>query len=76
MVKGRVGYDLPCAHSFTRNRTRGLNFPPSSFLALKVLNAVPRCSRVSFSRRERIDLHRWMCTISREAAFVAGGLLA
>ena len=42
----------------------------------QVPGVVPRCSRVRFSRRERIDLHRWMGTISREATFFAGGLLA
>ena len=54
----------------------GWIFPPFSFLAWKILNVVPRGSRVSFSQRERIDLHRWMGTISREAAFFADGLLA
>jgi hypothetical protein len=41
-----------------------------SFLAWRVLNIVPRYFRVSFCRRERIDLNRWACTIARDVSFV------
>jgi hypothetical protein len=55
-----------CAHYFTRNRTHGSDFFPFSFLVWEVPTIVARCFCVRFWPRERIDLRRWMGTISRE----------
>jgi hypothetical protein len=54
------------AHYLTRNRTHGSDFPLFFLLAWEFPNIVPWCFRARFWQRERIDLHRWMGTISRE----------
>ena len=55
------------AHYFTRNRTRGSDFPLLFLRASEVPTIVPCCFRLLFGQQERITLEGCAGTISREA---------